>query len=249
MEKKKGFTLIELLVVISIIALLIGILLPALGAARRNANMMKNSTQTRSIVQAAMTHASQNSDKLPGLRKKAPNVVPADEVEYSNLDGENVEARYAIMLEGSVVDAAILLSPGDTRTDSFKIGTDANVLPDHYSYAMLEIEAGGGRNKVWNSGDVSSVNPIVCDRLTEGTTAATYKSYWSSSSQNWIGSVGFGDTHAEFVDSESLADTRFTNATCDPDDLFKEDTGGTCAGQNNAVMIQHGSAVANVLAP
>ncbi len=65
MRKPTGFTLIELLVVISIIALLIGILLPALGAARSAARAMACSANLRSIGQAAYIYASDNKDYLP----------------------------------------------------------------------------------------------------------------------------------------------------------------------------------------
>ncbi len=61
----QAFTLIELLVVISIIALLVGILLPALGAARKTAQRAVCLSNQRQVGVAMMTYATNNDGLLP----------------------------------------------------------------------------------------------------------------------------------------------------------------------------------------
>ncbi|HCD34890.1 MAG TPA: hypothetical protein DER01_20950 [Phycisphaerales bacterium] len=61
----KAFTLIELLVVISIVALLISILLPALGKARKAARIMQCLSHTRSQMTAYSMYAIDNQSAWP----------------------------------------------------------------------------------------------------------------------------------------------------------------------------------------
>lgn len=65
MKQKRAFTLIELLVVVAIIALLIGLLLPALAKAQRNAKTLRDSAQINQIHKAFLIFAQQHNSRLP----------------------------------------------------------------------------------------------------------------------------------------------------------------------------------------
>ncbi|MEO1584256.1 MAG: prepilin-type N-terminal cleavage/methylation domain-containing protein [Planctomycetota bacterium] len=64
-ETRKGFTLIELLVVIAIIALLIGILLPALGKARQSARKAVSLSNMRQLGTAVALYVNDEDEYLP----------------------------------------------------------------------------------------------------------------------------------------------------------------------------------------
>lgn len=61
---KQGFTLIELLVVVAIIALLVGLLVPAISGARALAQERKCQNNVRQIMMAALLYAQDNDDGI-----------------------------------------------------------------------------------------------------------------------------------------------------------------------------------------
>ena len=64
MKKSFGFTLIELLVVISIIALLLSVILPALNKAKEAARRVVCSSNLTQLALANLTYAQENEDKV-----------------------------------------------------------------------------------------------------------------------------------------------------------------------------------------
>jgi prepilin-type N-terminal cleavage/methylation domain-containing protein len=64
-QSPAGFSLVELIVVIGIIAVLVGILMPALSLVRERGNQIKCLANLRSIGQAAQSHSSEHDSYMP----------------------------------------------------------------------------------------------------------------------------------------------------------------------------------------
>jgi prepilin-type N-terminal cleavage/methylation domain-containing protein len=92
--RRNGFTLIELLVVISIIALLVSILLPALSSAKEQAKMTVCGVHISGLGKGVILYAADNKDHLPGeaLRYGGP---PLGQPVVDWMDNESNSDYYA----------------------------------------------------------------------------------------------------------------------------------------------------------
>ncbi len=114
----KGFTIVELLVVISIIALLIGILLPAIGKARESARLRLSQANLRNLGAAHQMYASEWNDRQYQLSRDNFGAHGSNLGAYSSYDNYQLPLGWAdgVLWHFSMTSCASCFEPINFNT-------------------------------------------------------------------------------------------------------------------------------------
>ncbi len=235
---------------LTVAALVIGIVLPAISHRPRSARPMQNSSQVRGIIQGCLLYAQGNNEYYPGLTSSGGSAIPAvaGNSTYNiftvQANDQSVANRFAILLNGNYFTPEYMRSPSETLNKTAPASGGA-ITTGHFSYAMLQISgtaADAGRNSEWKA----TINPqaaVIGDRGQGGNLRQTSIHVKTTTDPairptDWRGEVGWNDNHVEFLSSAVLPTTKYGSVVNTNDNLFTNDNGSpTVTDGSNALFI------------
>ena len=260
-KTKRAFTLVELLVVMAIIALLLGILLPALSKARKNAQQIKCATQLKQIHTGFITQANDDAVgqlfPMPGEMNRqvigAVNIPGRGEYNENKNSHQNL---YSACVAKNLFPTTLLVSPAEISSrvgvctdydfNQYKPAEDrywdgdtpdgGGGTPGVVHFKILGTGAAGGSGILSQSATSYATMPL--NKTTAGTTLnSRRKKEWRASGNSKfviIGNRGVKDGASNTPDYTNSQTLRIHGAK-------DEWEGNLCHNDNHVVFVRTSS--------